>query len=119
MERRDFIGAAAWTALSASRVMGANDRVIVGLIGCGGRGRLVMRGLLQAPQTELAAACDVYDPNAERAARDLAGGRAQTLRDFRRLLEIKEVDAVMVSTPDHWHSIATVLGLEAGKHVYV
>jgi predicted dehydrogenase len=119
MERRDFVAATAWTALSASRVLGANDRVIVGLIGCGGRGRLVMRGLLQAPQTELAAACDVYDPNAERASKDLAGGRARTLKDFRRLLEIKEVDAVMVSTPDHWHSIPTVLGLEAGKHVYV
>ena len=51
MERRDFVAATAWTALSASRVLGANDRVIVGLIGCGGRGRLVMRGLLQAPQT--------------------------------------------------------------------
>ena len=94
-------------------------RYPVGLIGCGGRGRLVMRGLLQAPDTDLAAVCDVYDPNAERASRDLAGGRAKTLKDFRRLLEMKEVDAVMVSTPDHWHSIATVLGLEAGKHVYV
>ena len=78
-----------------------------------------MRGLLQAPNTELAAACDVYHPNADRAANDLAGGRAQKLQDFRRLLEIKEVDAIMVSTPDHWHSIPTVLGLEAGKHVYV
>lgn len=119
MERRHFMAATAWTALSASRILGANDRVVVGLIGCGGRGRLVMRGLLKAPQTELAATCDVYDANAQRASHDLSGGHAKTLKDFRRLLEMKEVDAVMVSTPDHWHAIPTVLGLEAGKHVYV
>ena len=119
MERREFVRTAAVTALSASRVFGANERVIVGLIGCGGRGRQVMHGLLQAPDTELAATCDVYDPNAERASKDLSGGHAKTIKDFRRLLEMKEVDAVMVSTPDHWHSIITVLALEAGKHVYV
>lgn len=123
MERREFVrnsaGAAAWTALSASRVLGANDRVIVGLIGCGGRGRSVMGGMLQAPNTELAATCDVYDPNAERASQALAGGRAKKFKDFRQLLELKEVDAVLIATPDHWHSIPTVLGLQAGKHVMV
>jgi len=123
MERRDFVrnvtGAAAWTALSASRVIGANDRVVVGIIGCGGRGRTVMRETLRAPNTELAVACDVYDANAARAAHDLSGGQAKTVKDFRRLLETREVDAVQISTPDHWHAIPTVLALEAGKHVYV
>ncbi|MFN7998259.1 MAG: Gfo/Idh/MocA family oxidoreductase [Bryobacteraceae bacterium] len=119
MERRDFIGAGAWTALSAARVFGANDRVVVGMVGCGGRGRQVMRGMLQSPNTHLAAACDVYDPNAERAAKELSNGQARTLKDFRRLLEMKDVDAIQVSTPDHWHSIISVLALEAGKHVYV
>ncbi|MGA2135372.1 MAG: Gfo/Idh/MocA family oxidoreductase [Bryobacteraceae bacterium] len=123
MERRQFVqnvtGAAAWTALSASRVLGANDRVQVGIIGCGGRGRTVMREMLRAPNTSLAAACDVYDTNAQRAATDLSGGQAKTLGDFRRLLEMRAIDAVQISTPDHWHAIATVLALEAGKHVYV
>ena len=91
MERRQFVTAGALTAVSASRAAGANERVIVALIGCGGRGRQVMRGLLEEPGTELAAACDVYLPNAERASNDLAGGRAKTLQDFRRLLEIKDV----------------------------
>jgi predicted dehydrogenase len=118
MERRDFLTASAWTALSASRVMGANERVTLGLVGCGGRGRQVMRGMLQAPNTILAATCDVYDTNAQRAAKELTGGQAKTLRDFRRLLEIKEVDAIQVSTPDHWHANVAVLSLEAGKHVY-
>jgi predicted dehydrogenase len=119
MERREFIAATAWTALSASRVLGANERVIVGLVGCGGRGRQVMRAMLQAPNTSLAAVCDVYDTNAERASQELAGGQAKALKDFRRLLEMKEVDAIQVSTPDHWHSIIAVLGLDASKHVYV
>ena len=123
MERRDFVrnvtGGAAWTALSASRVIGANDRVVAGIIGCGGRGRTVMREMLRAPNTELAVACDVFDANAARAAHDLAGGQAKTVKDFRRLLEMREVDAVQISTPDHWHAIPTVLALEAGKHVYV
>ncbi len=123
MERREFVrnaaGTTTWTALSASRVFGANDRAALGLIGCGGRGRQVMRGMLEAPNTVLAAACDVYDPNAERASRDLGGGQAKTMKDFRRLLEMKEVDAILVATPDHWHSIPTVLGLQAGKHVLV
>ncbi len=78
-----------------------------------------MRGMLQAPNTALAVTCDVYDANAERASQELAGGQAKGLKDFRRLLEMKEVDAIQVSTPDHWHSIIAVLGLDASKHVYV
>jgi len=123
MKRREFVrnatGAAAWTALSASRVLGANDRVTLGIIGCGGRGRLVMREMLRAPDTSLAATCDVYDTNAERGSHEFSGGQAKTVKDFRRLLEMKEIDAVQISTPDHWHAIPAVLALEAGKHVYV
>lgn len=123
MERRQFVrnatGMAAWTALSASRVSGANDRVVLGIIGCGGRGRTVMREMLRDPHTALAAACDVYDANAARAAQDFSAGQAHTVKDFRRLLERRDVDAVQISTPDHWHAIPTVLALEAGKHVYV
>jgi len=108
MERREFIRDAAatagWTALSASRVLGANDRVLLGLIGSGGRGRWVSTGLLKAPGTEIVAVCDVYDANAEQASKELAGGKAKTSRDFRQLLESKEIDAVYVATPDHWHT---------------
>jgi predicted dehydrogenase len=123
MERRQFVrnltGAAAWTALSARRIAGANDRVVLGLIGCGGRGRTVMREMLRDSNTEFAAACDVYDTNAAHAADDFNRGHARTIKDFRTLLEMKNVDAVLVSTPDHWHSITAILALEAGKQVYV
>ena len=62
---------------------------------------------------------DVYDVNASKAAAELGDGKADTYRDFRKLLERQDLDAVIVATPDHWHAIPTVLACEAGKHVYV
>lgn len=115
MNRRAFVTA---TAMSASRVLGANDRVNVGLIGCGGRGRYVARLMREAPNTAFVAVADVYDKNAG-IAKEWAGPDAKSFKDFRKLLELKDVDAVMVSTPDHWHCAATILACEAGKDVYV
>src|SRR5579872_1386378 len=116
MQRRQFLGAA--SALAAGRVLGANDRVVVGLIGCGGRGRYVSRLMRESANVEFAAAADVYLPNAERAS-GWAGPRAEAYQDFRRLFDHKDIDAVQVSTPDHWHAIITVLACQAGKDVYV
>jgi len=116
MQRRDFLTASA--AAGAGRVLGANDRVVVGLIGCGGRGRYVAELMREAPGVEFAAAADVYFPNAERA-RTWAGPQAQAYQDFRRILERKDIDAVLIATPDHWHATATVLACQAGKDVYV
>jgi predicted dehydrogenase len=114
MRRREFL----FTAASAQRVLGANDRVVVGLIGCGGRGRYVARLMREAPGVEFGAVCDVYEKNAA-AAREWAGPSARVYQDFRKLLEQKDIDAVQISTPDHWHAIPTVLACEAGKDVYV
>lgn len=72
----------------------------------------------KAPETEYVAACDVYDANA-RAAQQWAGPRAESYKDFRQLLERKEIDAVHIATPDHWHAIPTILACQAGKDVYV
>lgn len=120
MERRGFLkkSGLGMTALSASRVMGANDRVNVGLIGCGGRGRYVASQMRLAPKVAFVAVADVWRDNADKA-RDWAGSDAKAFKDFRKLLELKEVDAVMVSTPDHWHAIPTIYAVEAGKDVYV
>ncbi|MCU1232077.1 MAG: oxidoreductase domain protein, partial [Candidatus Solibacter sp.] len=98
--RRIFLGTAA-IATAARPILGANDRVRVGLIGCGGRGRYVANFMRQAPDVEFTAAADVFLPNAERA-REWAGPNAVAFQDFRRLLERKDVDAVLVATPDHW-----------------
>jgi len=118
MQRRQFLSGGALTALAAQRAMGANDRVRIGLIGCGGRGLYVAGLMREAPGVEYVAAADVYLPNAERA-RQWAGPNARAFQDFRRLIDQKDVDAVHIATPDHWHAIPTVLACQAGKDVYV
>jgi predicted dehydrogenase len=128
MKRRTFIKAAlqgtaaACSATAAlgqgENVLGANERVNVGLIGCGTRGMTVARLMRQVPNVAFVAACDVYDRNAD-AARQWAGKGCQTYRDFRQVLARKDVHAILVATPDHWHAIPTILACQAGKDVYV
>jgi len=129
LSRRDFVkrlrAAAVATGLmspglnaaSYGQITGANDRIHLGLIGCGGRGQDVMRQFLELGVT-VTAVCDPDQRHMEEA-RKLAGDNAETIRDFRKLLERKEIDAVIVATPDHWHALPTILACEAGKDVYV
>jgi predicted dehydrogenase len=119
MQRRQFLSGGAVTALAAQRgVLGANDRVVVGLVGCGGRGRYVAGLMREAPGVEYGAAADAYLPNAERASQ-WAGRNARAYQDFRRLLDRKDIDAIHIATPDHWHALITVLACQSGKDVYV
>src|SRR5437762_12788660 len=130
MKRRQFVKRVIGTAaigstgpfsagqrFSAGKVAGANDRVNVGLIGCGGRGRLVAKLMREVPNVEIAAVCDVYDPPAA-AAKEWAGPGCRSYRDFRKLLEQKEVDAVVIATPDHWHANPAELACKAGNDGY-
>jgi predicted dehydrogenase len=114
MIRRTFV----MTALSASRVKGANDRVNIALIGCGGRGKYVARLMRENPKVAYTAVADVYKTNGEQA-REWAGADAKFFPDFRKILDLKDVDAVHIATPDHWHAIASVMACQAGKDVYV
>ena len=118
MNRRDFVRGSAVTALATSRAAGANDRIRLALIGCGGRGRYVSGFMRELDGVDLVAACDVYLPNAERI-RASAGQQATAYQDFRRALDRKDIDAVVVATPDHWHASAAILCCRAGKDVYV
>ncbi len=122
MRRREFLegaaGAVAWTAVSANSVMGANDRVSLGLIGCGSRSRVLLDAMKAIPGVEFRAVCDVYEPYMTRA-KSTAGPQAQSFADFRKLLEQKDIDAVVIATSNHWHAIPSVLACEAGKDVYV
>lgn len=113
MQRRHFLLAAA----SAARVLGANDRIRVGLIGCGLRGRYVAKLMREAPGVEFGAVCDVYETQAA-SAREWAGPDAKQFSDFRKVLEMKDIDAVLVATPEHWHATISILACEAGKDVY-
>ncbi len=120
MTRRDLIttaGVAALTAASQSRVLGANDRLSVGLIGCGVRGNQLLPHFQKVNSAPLTAVCDVYRARAE-ATQALAPG-AKLFDDHRKLLEMPELDAVVIATPDHWHAAIALDALNAGKDVYV
>lgn len=97
--------------------MGANDRVRAGIIGSGGRGRLLTAEFKEVG-AEMAAVCDVYQPNLEAGLKAASTG-AKAYSDYRRMLEDKSLDAVVVATPDHWHARMVIDAVEAGKDAYV
>jgi len=116
MTRRKFVTAAA-TALSYGRILGANDRVRVGLLGSGGRGTYVSRQAKEFGNAEIAAMADIYEPRIDSARQQLnPSGIAH--HDFRQLLDRKDIDAVIIGSPDHWHVPMTIAAVQAGKDVY-
>src|SRR5690606_13061226 len=118
--RRGFAraSAVALAAASYSRVLGANDRVRLGFIGVGNRGSNLLRATREYADQEIGAVCDLLDPllNCAVAA---AGTNPARHRDFRRLLERQDIDAVASATPDHWHALMMISACRAGKAVYV
>jgi predicted dehydrogenase len=109
--------AAALTALSYARVLGANDRIQFGLIGCGERGLYVASFFQKSGQVDMRAVCDVWGERAGKGVAQAAG--AQPFGDHRRLLEMPGLEAVLIATPDHWHKAIAIDALNAGKDVYV
>ncbi len=97
---------------------GANNRIQIGFIGCGLIGLRHIADFKALPNAALTAVCDVYQPRVENA-QALCGGSPKGYTDFRKLLDDKNVDAVVISTPDHWHALATIMACAAGKDVYV
>lgn len=116
MKRRNFV-LSAGTAAASSLAVGANDRIRAGIIGSGGRGRLLTAEFKEVG-AEMAAVCDVYQPNLE-AGLKVASTGAKSYSDYRRLLDDKSLDAVVVATPDHWHARMMIDAVNAGKDVYV
>jgi predicted dehydrogenase len=126
ISRRDFMkttaltaGALALPASSYSAVVGANDRIRFGVIGCGGMGTghlssLVKRG--DADNIKVVAVSDVYQRRLTRAKGICA---EDGYPDYRKLLERKDIDAVLIATPDHWHAKISTDAMDSGKHVYV
>src|SRR5262249_44028512 len=105
------------TALSRMRILGANDRINIGIIGAGDRGMQTWPIFLKQPDVAPVAVCDVYQPYLNRGAA-ACGVKVATHEDFRHLLEIKEINAVIVATPDHWHALPTIIACQLGKDVY-
>ena len=125
INRRDFMKrAAAVTAvtsfsmagLSTNKVLGANDRIRLGVIGMGRQGVDNMQNFMRHG-VEVAGVCDVFDGNLQKGLK-AAGGNAKTYKDFRQLLDDKTIDAVINATPDHWHALPTIEACKAGKDVY-
>jgi predicted dehydrogenase len=121
LSRRSLLGGGAATALSAAtyrRVMGANDRIGLGFIGFGLIGKRHVLDFRDQPDARITAIAEVHAGRRDEAVA-LAGGSARGYTDFRALLDNHDVDAVVVSTPDHWHALMTMLACAAGKDVYV
>lgn len=124
IERRDFIktGIAAGAVLAGANtnVLGANDRIRIALIGAGRQGRGVMRTFARNADVQVVAVCDVYEPHIGRAIQDgKLDSSVKTYSDYRKALESKDVDAVIIGSPDHWHALMAVNACQAGKDVYV
>jgi predicted dehydrogenase len=125
LSRRDFARQAAAAGVAAAfspsvdgRVLGANERIRLGFIGVGNRGDQVLDGFLQHRDAEVVAICDLYSPYLDFAAQKI-GTSPKRFKDYRALLEARDLDAVVICTPDHWHALQTIHACQAGKDVYV
>src|SRR5262249_42132484 len=122
LDRRTFVqgvaGSAALAAASYGRVWGANERVGIGFVGFGLIGKRHVLDFKEQKDAALVAVAEVHRGRLAEAQQTI-GGSVQGSGDFRRLLDNRDVHAVVVSTPDHWHALMTMLACAAGKDVYV
>jgi predicted dehydrogenase len=120
VSRRHFFQGAVLAA-SATRVMGANDKINVGIIGLGGRGNDHQSNYMKIPEARIAGLCDVNQAARERAQSRLTSAsleKASEYDDMRKMFADKNIDAVSIATPNHWHALATIWACQAGKDVY-
>jgi predicted dehydrogenase len=123
--RRDFIrdsaaagaGLAVLGGLAPSQVLGANDKIRVGVLGTGERAQFLMKQFNQQPEVEIVVVCDVYGPHRD-AALKLAAPSATGTLDYHEVLDRKDVDAVVIGAPDHWHKQMLLDAVGAGKDAY-
>jgi predicted dehydrogenase len=107
-----------------NRILGANDRVVTASIGIRGQGNALKRGFARVPNVEIKTLCDI-DANLaperinDSRLSDVTTFKPGFVQDLRRVLDDKDIDAVVIATPNHWHALATIWALQAGKHVYV
>jgi len=119
-----LLNAAPASAAGGRRVLGANDRVVISQVGVRGQGNALKRGFAQLKNVEIKTLCDI-DANLapsrinDDRLKDVAAFKPNFVQDLRRVLDDKDIDAIVVAIPNHWHALATVWGLQAGKHVYI
>jgi predicted dehydrogenase len=116
--RRAFLGTAALTAASYKRVLGANNRIGIGFIGFGLIGKQHMSDFKKFNDVDLVGLCETYKPRLAEGLEYMASTRAKGYSDFRKMYENKDIQGVVVATPDHWHALLTIMGCAAGKDIY-
>ena len=123
VSRRDFLRSSA--VGTAGLVMGAgpafvapSDRITIGMIGAGARAHQLVEAFKEFPEVEIVAACDAYTGRLKRM-KSRTDGRAETMADYRDIISRDDIDAVVISSPDHWHYQHSVDSLNAGKHAYI
>ncbi|MEQ1935611.1 MAG: Gfo/Idh/MocA family oxidoreductase [Fimbriimonadaceae bacterium] len=115
------VSALASESATSKRMQGANDKIVFGLIGCGGMGMANANNFMGHPDVEIAAVCDVDTarmPGDVKKIEEKYGRRPEIFRDYRKMLERKDIDAIIVGSPDHWHALNLIHACEAGKDVY-
>lgn len=113
-------GAHVYKSILPQSIIGANEKIYTGHIGTGGMGRANLGFVMQRDDMEIVAVCDLYRKNLERGAQ-MASQKFPNItkhHDFRELLENKDIDAVVIATPDHWHCLCTLYAADAGKDIY-
>jgi predicted dehydrogenase len=123
IDRRSFLAGTSAAIVAGVRtasaaIQGANNRIRIGVIGTGGRARGLMTLLKRLAGNEMVAVCDVYEPRLLQGA-EIAAVAALKTADYRRILDDREIDAVVIGTPDHWHKTIALDAVAAGKDVYV
>jgi predicted dehydrogenase len=133
INRRNFLGKSALAALAAGtfnspfiRIAragepGANDKIRLGIIGCGNMGQGDLNNFFLNPEVDCVVACDVDDAQLAKVVaicQERRGKKPDTVKDFRRVLDRKDVDIVLIATPDHWHALPMVMAAQAGKDIY-
>ena len=129
MNRREFLGQSSKIALAASvastfsiNALGANEKVVIGLMGAGGRGTQLIEWFAKRPDVEVAWIADPDTSRHEACAamiEKITGKKPQLTQDFRKMLDDKSVNGIVNATPDHWHALGTIMACQAGKDVYV
>ena len=118
--RRGFLGTVtALSAASYSRILGANDRVGIGVIGFGLISKTHIQGYRTYKDVDILGLCDVYKPRVQAGLAYTQNPNCKGYSDFRKMFEDKNIDGIFVGTPDHWHTMHTVMACAAGKDVYV
>jgi|HigsolmetaAR202D_1030399.scaffolds.fasta_scaffold08892_4 Predicted dehydrogenases and related proteins len=118
MDRRHFLLSSAAAAHASFAQTGPNDKVATAMIGTGNRGSYVLRGILEQPNAKVVALCDIKPDRLDKAATIAARDNPTTYREWRKIIERKDIDAVFIATPPHLHAEMAIAALKAGKHVY-